>query len=508
MKSLIAIVLSFGACVGLASEPAVKALVTVDLTQELRRIKPMQAVNNGPSVDKPGADQVRSNADTYRAARFPYARTHDSVNCVSSTASSGHAVDINVIFPDFDADEADPRSYDFVFTDHYLDAIVRTGTKVFFRLGQSIEHGPKKYGIKPPEDYAKWARICEHVVRHYNEGWAWGLDDDPTTVNIAWSNQFNIVYWEIWNEPDLDTRITELPKNPRTWGGTATNYFQLYEISAKHLRKVFPQIKIGGPALCGNEDWAKLFLDYCRDCKAPLDFFSFHAYSRTPERIAEMCHRMRRYLDECGFDKTETILNEWNYVKGWCDDWVYSLRVESGDLGLKGAAYVAATMTLCQDTPLDMLMFYDARLNTPMNNLFDSVTFWPKKGYYPFYLWSKLADYGTQVACTVVEGRGRKSDANTGFVERKDSAVAGQFYAVAARDADGHGAVLITRYSDDDNSSETGTVTLIVPGVDLSRARCLLTDLARTCTDVPVMPAPDGAVLIRLQPNGFALVEY
>ena len=85
----------------------------------------------------------------------------------------------------------------------------RAGTKVFFRLGQTIEHGPKKYGALPPKDFAKWARICEHVIRHYNEGW--GVDKEWTTLNVAWSNQFNIVYWEIWNEPDLDTSYVELP---------------------------------------------------------------------------------------------------------------------------------------------------------------------------------------------------------------------------------------------------------------------------------------------------------
>ena len=101
-----------------AAQPAATALVTVNLGEELGPIKPMNAVNNGPAVKKPGGDQVRGNFEDYKAARIPFARTHDSINCVSGGA---HTCDINAIFRDFDADENDPRNYDFVFTDHYLD---------------------------------------------------------------------------------------------------------------------------------------------------------------------------------------------------------------------------------------------------------------------------------------------------------------------------------------------------------------------------------------------------
>ena len=237
-----------------AAQPAATAFVAVDLAKEIGPVKLMNAVNNGPSVKKPGGDQKNGNFEDYRAARIPFARTHDSINCVSGGA---HTCDINAIFPNFDADENDPKNYDFVFTDHYLDNIRRAGTEVFFRLGQTIEHGPKKYGVLPPKDFAKWARICEHVIRHYNEGWGWGLDNEWTTRNIAWSNQFNVAYWEIWNEPDLDPSDGEPPRNPRCWGGTVTNFFRLFETTAKHLKGNFPGLKIGGPALCGDFRWAE-----------------------------------------------------------------------------------------------------------------------------------------------------------------------------------------------------------------------------------------------------------
>jgi hypothetical protein len=489
-----------------AAQPAAVALVTVDPSHEVAPVKPMHAVNNGPSVKKPGGDQKCGNFETYKAARIPYARTHDSINCVGN---GSHNCDISAIFPNFDADENDPKNYDFVFTDHYLDNIRRAGAEVFFRLGQSIEHGPKKYGALPPKDYAKWARICEHVIRHYNEGWGWGLDKAYTTVNIAWSNQFNIVYWEIWNEPDLDPVDFGAPKNPRCWGGTVTNFFNFYETAAKHLKSRFPDLKIGGPAICGRMDWGERFLSYCRDNTVPLDFFSWHVYAVEPGQVADRADEARKLMDKYGFVKTESILNEWNYCKGWGDDWPYSLEVESGCFNQKGAAFVMSTMIDCQSKPVDMLMFYDAKVSSGMNNMFSRPTLLPQKGYYPFYAWSKLVDCETQVACRVSEGRGKFSDVYTGTVFKSENGKpVGSFRAVAAKGKNGKGAVIISRYSDDNNVTDIAKVSLSVKGVSLADARCHLTDRVRTYTEVPLCFENDGTVSIRMYPNSFAIVEW
>ena len=100
-------------------------------------IKPMHGVNNGPT--RPKAYQSRSNFSLYKAARIPSARTHDSA--LYGGYGGSHVADISAIFPDFDKDENDPASYDFTYTDRMLDTIRMAGTEVFYRLGQSIEHG-------------------------------------------------------------------------------------------------------------------------------------------------------------------------------------------------------------------------------------------------------------------------------------------------------------------------------------------------------------------------------
>jgi hypothetical protein len=118
MKASIGLAMVMAAGVAMAAEPAATATVTVDMKAELGPVKPMNSVNNGPSVKKPGGDQVRGNFEEYKAARFPMARLHDSVNCVSGGA---HCVDVNAIFPDFDADENDPKATgsDMVATVNY-----------------------------------------------------------------------------------------------------------------------------------------------------------------------------------------------------------------------------------------------------------------------------------------------------------------------------------------------------------------------------------------------------
>ena len=493
---------------GFAAEPAVQAVIAVDLTKELGPIRDMNSVNGGPKVAPVLGDQPSGNFEAYRDARIPMARTHDCINCVSG---GPHTCDISAIFPDFDADENDPKNYDFVFTDHYLDNMVRAGTKPFFRLGQSIELGPKKYGALPPKDFAKWARVCEHVIRHYNEGWGWATDTAYTTKNVAWSNQFDIAYWEIWNEPDLDPSDdpNALPRGPRCWGGTVTNFFRFYETAAKHLKAKFPNLKIGGPASCGHFPWCRRFIAYCRDNQVPLDFFSWHFYAVEPKRLTDRCRRMRDMLDEFGFQATESILDEWNYVKGWTDDWPYSLEVERGAFNQKGAAFVAATMIDCQSAPLDHLIYYDARPNG-MNGMFSPSSLEPMKGYYPFYAWSKLVDCGTEVACTVSESRGEKTAAATGVTDEKQVAKVGKegFRAVAAKGKDGACALFVTRYSEDNNVTDTAKVYLKLPPLDLRRARCHVTDAVRIYTEVPLARAEDGAYLIRMQPNSFALVEW
>ncbi|MBQ3064246.1 MAG: hypothetical protein IJC99_05560 [Clostridia bacterium] len=344
-------------------------IVTVDFARKMGPVKPMHGVNNGP-VYKFGADQRITNLWSFQAAGIPYARTHDASCCYSYGGE--HTIDVHAIFPDFDADATDPASYDFDITDDYMRVIEESGAKCFYRLGSKIEHWRKKYGTLPPKDYHKWAVICEHIIRHYTEGWANGFHMD-------------VPYWEIWNEPDLDPDDST---HKRCWGGTAKQFYEMFGVAYRHLKACFPHLKIGGPAVATmrDEPWLNDFFASLGDIKP--DFFSWHVYGSTVEKVQKRIRLAREMLDRYGLTETESILNEWNYVKGWHDDvWVYSLKAEKG---LKGAAFIAAVMEMSQGEPLDNLMFYDARPGA-MNSLFNTDLICEcLKGYYPFYMFNQL----------------------------------------------------------------------------------------------------------------------
>lgn len=313
-----------------------------DLSKTGNKFKILNATNGGPVHKRHANDQYRDNFETYKEARIPYSRNHDSAYIASYGRQYAH--DISGIFPNFDSDENDPASYDFACTDECILVTLEAGTETFFRLGQSIEHEIKKHHIYPPKDFAKWARICEHIIMHYNEGWSNGY-------------HLNIQYWEIWNEPDLDPDGKK--ENRRCWGGTKALFFDFFECVVKYLKGKFPHLKIGGPALAWDVSWAEDFLCEMQKRNVQLDFFSWHRYFTEPAVIVERAECFRKMLDKYGYDKTESHLNEWNYIKGWTEDYVPSLLTIHG---MKGAAFTMACMCTAQATSIDMLMYYDTRL--------------------------------------------------------------------------------------------------------------------------------------------------
>lgn len=391
-----------------------QAVVSVAPSAVRGAVKPMNAANNGP---------IDNTLESYKSLRIPFARTHDTP---LGEEYGGHCIDINQVFPDFSANVNSPESYDFTNSDVVLLEMQKAGTKPFYRLGQSIEHQKKKYGIYPPANYRKWAKICEHIIRHYNEGWADGFE-------------MGIEYWEIWNEPDLDQPQDRWKTDPRTWAGTMEQFDELYVVAAKHLKKCFPDLKIGGPAFANPRKYGPAFLECVKEKGAPLDFFSHHMYHRKPARIVEDMRIIRKMLDENGFSAAESILNEWNYNRSWEETDHYSGKMRST---VKGAAFVGAVMCACQNEPVDMLMYYDLRPNTTWCGPWSPLFCDPRPPYWALYYWAELADYGTQV---------------------ESGCAADNIYTCAARSKDGGVRLLVVRYHEDDSQNAPCEVSLHLP---------------------------------------------
>lgn len=176
--------------------------------------------------------------------------------------------------------------------------------------------------------------------------------------------------------------------------------------------------------------------DSYRDAEIPYArlhdsaFYSFHGYRAEPYSFGEDGDKAYKVLEKYGLvGKTELILNEWNYVKGWTgDNYRYSMRAIRG---LKGSSFIAGTMCAGQKSKLDMMMYYDARPCT-WNGMFDYYELQPLKGYYPFKMYSQLYEMGECV-----------------------SAVSNEtcVYCVAA-EGDKSAGLMVTYYMDDDGAGE------------------------------------------------------
>lgn len=419
------------------------------------KIKPMHAVGQAPLAGL-GKEHFH-NFHYLTEMGAPYSRLHD----VRGLFGGGVFVDIPNVFRNFDADENDPASYDFTFTDALINALIEAGVEPYYRLGVTIENQAeiKAYHINPPKDYEKWARICEHIVAHHIDGWADGF-------------HHKITYWEIWNEPD-DSNVLRVSQ---MWTGTAEDYYRLYDVTAKHLRSVFGnRIKVGGYASCGFyavcTEWRKTdarcnyyveffhgFLKYIKESGAPIDFFSWHSYDPTATTVL-MARWVREQLDAYGFTETESHLNEWNPFSN-----------ERGTA--HHSAEVAAMMLGMQNAPIDLLVFYDARITGGQyGGLFDPMDYKPWHAYYSFVAFNHLYKLENQIALECdTEG----------------------LYAVAAKR--GEKAALVI-------SNLTGkTQTLNIEGIDLSFAHYYVIDKQRLLSWAPSAD--------KIENNAVVMIEF
>ena len=156
--------------------------------------------------------------------------------------------------------------YNFTYLDRVMDSYLKLNIRPFLELGfmpKKLASGDQtifywKGNVTPPSDYKKWCELVQATLRHLLE--RYGTDE--------------VLSWpiEVWNEPNL----------PGFWkDADMEEYFKLYELTAKAIKKVNKNFKVGGPAICGGADekWMKGFLDFCTKKNPPLDFISRHHYT-------------------------------------------------------------------------------------------------------------------------------------------------------------------------------------------------------------------------------------
>lgn len=111
------------------------------------------------------------------------------------------------------------------------------------------------------------------------------------------------------------------------FNGTQADYFELYNHTARAVKSVSPNYRVGGPATSATK-WIKDFLNYCQANKLPVDFVSTHDYGTTsvldefgkkkqhlkstPDTIAINVKRVRSQVDSSIYRNAELHFTEWN----------------------------------------------------------------------------------------------------------------------------------------------------------------------------------------------------
>ena len=151
--------------------------------------------------------------------------------------------------------------YNFQYVDSIYDAILNIGMKPFVELSfmpQALSSGPKtvfwwKGHITPPKDYDKWQQLIQALVQHWT-----------SRYGAAEVKQW---YFEVWNEPNLDI----------FWSGDQAEYFKLYAVTARAIKSVSPDYRVGGPATAGHA-WIPETIGFAVKNLVALDFISTHDY--------------------------------------------------------------------------------------------------------------------------------------------------------------------------------------------------------------------------------------
>ncbi|WP_374055809.1 helix-turn-helix domain-containing protein [Rossellomorea sp. FM04394] len=158
--------------------------------------------------------------------------------------------------------------YNWNYVDKLYDFLIKTKTQPFVELGfmpSSLRRSDEtifwwKGNIAPPHDMGKWIDLVKNFIRHCIQ--RYGIEEVR-----KWN-------FEVWNEPDLEGIC---------WAGTREEYFEFYEATARSIKSVSSELKVGGPALnygtVLQKTWLTDFLAFCEGNEVPIDFISFHMYS-------------------------------------------------------------------------------------------------------------------------------------------------------------------------------------------------------------------------------------
>jgi len=153
-------------------------------------------------------------------------------------------------------------------------------------------------------------------------------------------------FFEVWNEPNLDGFWENADQKA---------YFSLYDLTAKTIKSVDPELRVGGPSTAGAA-WVPAFLEHVKQSGAPVDFVTTHSYGvvggfldengksdtkldPSPDAIVGDVRRVRDQIEASAFPHLPLYFSEWSTS--------YTPRDFVHDSYVSGA-YVLAKLHACQ----------------------------------------------------------------------------------------------------------------------------------------------------------------
>ena len=165
----------------------------------------------------------------------------------------------------YNEDEHGNPVYNFSYVDQIYDGLLKNGVRPFVEISfmpKKLAFNPDalhpfwyKQNVSPPKSMERWDDLIKHFAQHL-------VDRYGISEVSQW-------YFEVWNEPNIDF-----------WGGIPRqrSYFDLYAHTARDLKSVSPQLRVGGPATAAAA-WIPDFLKFTDENHVPVDFVSTHGYA-------------------------------------------------------------------------------------------------------------------------------------------------------------------------------------------------------------------------------------
>lgn len=185
--------------------------------------------------------------------------------------------------------------------------IYGAGAKPFFALGY-MPPALSRDGslISAPGNWQEWSLVVQKTVERYSSR-------STRICNQPYDELRNDVYYEVWNEPDLESF--------GKWSlyGGDKDYKQLYYYSAMGAGQAqdVNNFFIGGPATTAlYKNWVQVFLDYISQNNLRLDFISWHHYSKKTDDFTDDIANLNSWLSSSEYYRFQTlpkIISEWGY---------------------------------------------------------------------------------------------------------------------------------------------------------------------------------------------------